>query len=115
MASKKKKYIQRELKPLFVVKWKYLSGERGFDCRDSGETRMEAVTADEAERIWLLNHNYAQRKFKVLSVTEESESKNNEQQTNNETTKRKSPRSPETESRVGTSREHGIWDDVPDF
>ena len=115
MASKKKKYIQRELKPLFVVKWKYLSGERGFDCRDSGETTMEAVTADEAKRIWLLNHNYAQRKFKVLSVTEVSENTNSQQQDNNETTKRESPRSSGREQKVGTSKEHGDWDDIPDF
>ncbi len=102
MASKlkKKKETQQELKILFEVKWKYVSGERGRDCPDNGTTLMEAVTAEEAERLWKISHCYAQRKFKVLSVTEAS---------NNKT------KQPIKSSHVGTSKEHGEWDDIPDF
>lgn len=97
--KKKQKQKQSEIKFTFDVKWKYLSGIRGYDCPDSGVTRMEAVTAEEAERLWKVSHCYAQRKFKVLSVTEVPDTQPN----------------PTKHAKRNTETEHRNFDSIPSF
>jgi hypothetical protein len=105
MKTKKKKKLkpfQLELRLLYEVKWKYVSGEICNTTPKSGTTVMEAVSPEEAERLWYTSHNYAQRKFKILSVKEVTgQPKQNHEQT--------------SQQRVGTSKEHGEWDEPPDF
>lgn len=101
--KKKKSYYQEEIKQWYDVRWKFISGEGHVP--EKGVTRMSAATAEEAEMVWLINHNYAQRKFKILSVTEVVTDQPN-QEHEHETKPSK---------RVGTSKEHGEWDDIPDF
>lgn len=125
-----KKHKQHEITFLFDVEWRYLSGPRGFDCVDSGVTTLEATTAEDAERQWKISHCYAQRKFMVVSVTESPNQTNKQAKQTNATrepnndipsgtvnkrkvhrgAQEKRPRQP-----VGTSKEHGDWDDIPDF
>jgi len=101
MASKKKKkFVQTEFRTFFDIKWKYISGERClYNCPDEGVTRMEATTEDEAREQWLIRNNYAGRKFKILSVTEVTNTTPNH----------------ETRPRRSNRIDFGEYDELPDF